>query len=146
LATQQSDLSWLGEIPLDDLPDGSNELLISAVDGVGNQSQFSKKLFKITTPEKMAEEKQRQRFTLKGKVYYRGTTKAGAKVEVVNEEGQTLEAICDENGTFKFEQLPSGQYSLKAKAVVRNKPRIFKDQIEFGPDQPSMKSLTIDLD
>ncbi|MDA7923848.1 hypothetical protein N9B60_00495 [Mariniblastus sp.] len=146
LATKQSDLSWLGEIPLDDLPDGSNELLISAVDGVGNQSQYSKKLFKITTPEKMAEEKQRQRFTLKGKVYYRGTTKAGAKVELVNEEGQTLEATCDENGTFKFEQLPSGQYSLKAKAVVRNKPRIFKDQIEFGPDQPSMKSLAIDLD
>lgn len=146
VAKKQDDLSWLGEISLDDLPDGSNELLISATDGVGNQSQFSRQTFKVVTAKMMAEEKQRQRFNLQGRVYYQNAVRPGAKVQLIDEKGKTLVTTCNEEGTFEFQELPSGKYSLKARAVVRNTPRLFQNEVELGPDKPSIKSLVIDLD
>jgi hypothetical protein len=70
----------------------------------------------------------------------------GAIVELIHEGGETRSVPCDATGSFRFKDLPGGNYALKAKAVVRNKPRIFKVQIVLGADQKIAQSLSIDLD
>lgn len=143
---KQNDLSWLGEIPVGKLPMGANELLISATDGVGNQSKPSSRFFTLVTAKKMAQDKLLQRFELRGKVYYQNSLMPGAIVELIHEGGETRSVPCDATGSFRFKDLPGGNYALKAKAVVRNKPRIFKVQIVLGADQKISQSLSIDLD
>ena len=60
---------------------------------------------------------QNQNFTLEGKVLDpAGAVIVGANVSLQNAAGRKLETVSDSNGSYKFENIPSGTYQIEAAA------------------------------
>jgi hypothetical protein len=143
-AVKHSDRRWDVTVAVDQ-PPGLYTLLVRAVDRVGNMSPPFDLQFVVIDPVAAATQEAARRFRLEGIVTYRDKPVAGATLTLEGEgDAEIPDAETDEQGRYAFPTVPSGEYELAARAVLRNVVRMAKEQVTLG-DAP-IQQLDVQLE
>jgi hypothetical protein len=152
IGAQRADGRWAVTLPADAPPGGYN-ILVRAVDRVGNASSPLRVPVQIISKEDAAAEKLKASLaTIEGAVFYGPDPVAGAQVLLFAGEvppkvpGQPAapfpddttalaQVVADKDGLFRFKQIPPGAYRVAAKGKVKNKNRIAEAGVKFAIPQ-----------
>lgn len=141
-AKKNVDNSWSAELPLSSIPIGNRIGAVLATDQVGNQSVL--KTFGIKVISKEVKEKMTETVTVQGTVRYYKSPQPNVPVLLRSSQGKTYTANSADDGTFRITEVPLGPYFLKAKSVIRNKPRIAELKLDLKSGQKSSR-LDVEL-
>lgn len=152
IGAQRADGRWAVTLPADAPPGGYN-ILVRAVDRVGNASSPLRVPVEIISKEDAAAEKLKASLaTIEGAVFYGPDPVPGAQVLLFAGEvppkvpGQPAaplpddatalaQAVADKDGLFRFKQIPPGAYRVVAKGKVKNKNRAAEAGVKFAIPQ-----------
>ena len=73
--------------------------------------------------------------TVQGTVRYYKSPQPNVPVLLRSSQGKTYTATSADDGTFRITEVPLGPCFLKAKSVIRNKPRIAELKLELKSGQ-----------
>ena len=134
-AEKQLDESWLAILPLADSPLGVRTILIAATDQVGNVSKFKKIKINIVSKAEREAAMTKRLYSINGLVVYYGQPSVDVDVVVLANDEIIKKAKTLADGSFEIKELPAGKYKLKAKSVIRNKPRIDSRELILGEER-----------
>lgn len=139
-----ADGRWTGKVPTKPLAAGPYNLLVRATDQLGNEGQPARVPVQVAPPSEAAEAQQ-MFAEVAGTVVYGRQPQSGIKVTLRPEatpppaagEEDSAEglrtAVTDDQGRFRFAEVPAGKFVVGAAGVVRNKPRQVDTTITIEP-------------
>ena len=74
-------------------------------------------------------------YSMSGLVVYYGQPRVDVDVVVLANDEIIKKAKTLADGSFEIKELPAGKYKLKAKSVIRNKPRIDSRELILGEER-----------
>jgi hypothetical protein len=135
---------WLAILPTNEIL-GIQTLLVRAIDGAGNASEYYSKRVQILTPEQAAAKIQQQPKVMEGVVMFRERPVPAAVLTlfaVVEEAAepavtppttpevkQVRTATAGYDGSFTIAGIAPGKYRLSAEGVIRNVPRFGEREV-----------------
>jgi hypothetical protein len=152
--------TWAVKLPSEKMAPGTYDILVRAIDKVGNVGEYARTAVTIYSKEELERQRAAIRVALRGTVEYNKNPAAGIKVSLVpvDADGKTPgekaapaetgaagktpaaqasepvpPAKTDSDGLFVLPKVPLGKYKLQAEGIVRNKIR--KAEIDITIDE-----------
>jgi hypothetical protein len=140
---------WIVRLKTDKLEAGPHTVLVRAADKVENSSEAAPEVVEIIpkrVQRKLSEEekKEREANTVTGQVLYGGAPLANASVELEPSPGPDAGPVTtNASGRFKFEKVPPGKYTIKARGLSRNYFRRAELPVEVQPRGKGPTEVTL---